>query len=220
MGIKDLLHVSILKTVYFNIRVLPFNQAVRCPFLIYRNVFIKSLSGRIVFTTAVHPGMAKIGGVRLGTQVASNNKTVLGIDGSLILNGSLNIGSGTKIGVGKEGKLVLGNNFNVTGSSEIICEKEIVFGEDCLLSWSILIMDTDFHPIFNQQGVLQNPNKPIIIGNNVWIGCRSTVLKGVSIADNSVIASNSTIRKNCERESCIYGDGSKLIKDSIVWRKY
>ena len=76
-------------------------------------------------------------------------------------------------------------------------------------------MDTDFHPIVNEHGELQNPQKPIHIGNNVWIGCRATILKGVSIADNSVIASNSTIRKNCEKASCLYGDGAKLLKESI-----
>ena len=219
MSIKDFLHVSIIKTVYLNFRSLPFRQAIHLPFLVFRHVLIKSLSGKIIFNVPVHAGMAKVGAVRLGTQVASNNKTMLGINGTLILNGSLNIGSGTKIGVGRDGKLVLGKNFNVTGASEIICEKEIIFGEDCLLSWDILIMDTDFHPIYNLQGVLQNPNKPIYIGNNVWIGCRSTILKGVSIADNSVIASNSTIRKSCEQESCIYGDDGKLIRDNIIWRR-
>lgn len=216
---KELLKINIYKTLYFNFKCLPFAQAVRFPFIIYRHVNIKSLSGKIVFTGSVHSGMAKVGNERLGTQVASTNKTVLGIDGTLVLNGSFNIGSGTKIGIGREGKLVLGKNFNVTGASEIICDKEIVFGEECLLSWDILIMDTDFHPIFNEYGELQNPQKPIHIGNNVWIGCRSTILKGVSIADNSVIASNSTIRKNCEKASCLYGDGAKLLKESIIWRK-
>ena len=217
--ICEILRANLIKTVYFNFRVLPLAQAVRLPFLIYHHVYLRSLSGKIIFTVPVHPGMAKVGDERLGTQVASTNKTVLGIDGTLILNGSLNIGSGTKIGVGREGKLILGKNFNVTGASEIICDKEIVFGEECLLSWDILIMDTDFHPIFNEHGELQNPQKPIRIGNNVWIGCRTTILKGVSIVDNSVIASNSTIRKNCEKASCLYGDGAKLLKESVIWRK-
>jgi len=83
--------------------------------------------------------------------------------------------------------------FNVTGNTTIICSKNISFGNDCLLSWDILIMDDDKHPIFDQQHARNNNAKPISIGNNIWIGCRSTLLKGTSIVDGTIIASCSIV---------------------------
>ena len=73
--------------------------------------------------------------------------------------------------------LHFGDNFDVTGSSSIICSKNITFGNDSLLSWDILIMDSDFHPILNRNKDRVNSPLPINIENGVWIGCRSTILK-------------------------------------------
>lgn len=216
--LKDIFEANLLKSIYFNIKSLPFTQAIRFPFLIYSNVRIRSV-GKIVFQTPIHPGMAKLGKVRLGTQDASSNKTIWNNSGTIEVWGSFNIGSGTKIGVTKNAVLVLGEHFNVTGASEIICDKRIVFGNNCLLSWDILIMDTDFHSIYNTEGILQNPSNPIQIGDNVWIGCRASILKGVTVANNSVIAANSTIRKDCPVSYSIYGDGSKIVKQNIIWKK-
>ena len=97
---------------------------------------------------------------------------------------------------------------------------EITFGANCLLSWDILIMDTDFHSVFDNHGKLINSPKPIHIGNNVWIGCRNTILKGVSIANNVVISANSTITRCVEESNCIvggHGKSTEIIKREISW---
>ena len=81
-------------------------------------------------------------------------------------------------------------------------------------------MDTDFHQILdNNQNVVNKPT-PIFIGNHVWIGCRTTILKGVKIADNVVIAANSTITNSINETNCIYGGNAKManiIKQNINW---
>ena len=82
------------------------------------------------------------------------------------------------------------------------------------------MLDTDFHPIYDGEGKHLNPNKPITIGDKVWIGCWSTALKGVTIADNVVVASNSTISKNITKlNTVVCNDSSqvKYIKDNIKW---
>ena len=107
----------------------------------------------------------------------------------------------------------------ITGRTSIICSKEISFGDSCLLSWDILIMDTDFHSIIDKGGKMLNPNKSIIIGNNVWIGCRNTILKGVTIADNVVISAGSKITKNIDEPNVIVGgtDSQKILKRESLW---
>ena len=45
----------------------------------------------------------------------------------------------------------------------------------------------------------------IIIENDVWIGARSTILKGVSIKSQSIVASNTVVTKNVDASTMVYG---------------
>ena len=57
--------------------------------------------------------------------------------------------------------------------------------------------------------------KPVKIGNNVWIGANSTILKGVTIGDNSIVATRSVVTKDIPA-NCIFGnEPAGLIKKEI-----
>lgn len=79
-------------------------------------------------------------------------------------------------------------------------------------------MDSDFHKIFNLQGETINALSPIRIGNHVWIGCRSTILKGVQVADHSVIAAGAIITKTLPDTHSIYGGYNLKLKSGIGWK--
>lgn len=69
----------------------------------------------------------------------------------------------------------------------------------------------------------ENPDidvvKPIIIGNNVFIGQGSMILPGVIIGDNVVIGANSVVNKNIP-SNCVYaGIPARFIKDITLYRK-
>lgn len=113
---------------------------------------------------------------------------------------------------------MIGSNLTITGSSTIICYKEIEFGDNNLLSWDILIMDTDFHKIYSDE-CLTNTEKKVTIKDNVWIGCRSTILKGSIIPKGSVIAAGSIISQQLKTTNCIYGGSpTKVLKANINWK--
>ena len=69
------------------------------------------------------------------------------VEGEVEFNGSADIGHGSKISVGKNGKLNLGNKFSISAETQVICEKKVIIGENCILSLDVLIMDTDYHKI-------------------------------------------------------------------------
>ena len=98
-----------------------------------------------------------------------------------------------------------------------MCKKEILFGKDCLLAWDIDIMDTDFHKV-TQLGSIVNADRKIEIGNHVWIGSRTTLLKGTLILDNIIIAASSLVRgKLTENDSIYAGNPAKLVKNGVSW---
>ena len=108
----------------------------------------------------------------------------------------------------------------MTGKYSIICQKEIVFGTECLISWNVQIIDSDFHGIFFDTTTFVNPPKRITFGDHIWVGFGCTILKGCSIIDNTIIAANSTITKSINEPNCIVGgSGSeiKILKRNINW---
>ena len=152
----------------------------------------------------------------LGTQDYFYERTVWKVSGTVRLGGSrISIGGGSRFCV--SGSCSLGDHFTISGRSTVICHHSIQFGNNSLLSWDILVMDTDFHRIFDLSGHLINQDKSIIIGDKVWVGCRSTLLKGSVIPSNSIIAAGSIISGKLEKENCIYTTEKRILKENIYW---
>ena len=82
----------------------------------------------------------------------------------------------------------------------ITCAKEITIGGNCNLANNIVIVDHDHN--IGDTGVVAGLNRKLIyIGNNVWIGANVTILKGVIIGDDAIVAAGAVVRQdipNCE----------------------
>lgn len=205
-----------IKTIRINFHYFPFKDAIRFPILVsYRTVFQK-LEGGVRVKGPLTTGMFLFGYRGLGSIDAFYERTIWDVTGVVTIEGKrLDIGRGSKFCI--YGNLSLGDKFSISGRSSIICNNSIIFGNNVLLSWDVLVMDTDFHKILNKSGVVVNGDKPIVIGDNVWIGCRTTILKGSKIPSNSVIAGSSLIADVLNKENCIYSSNQKIIKEDIVW---
>ncbi|MBL0882570.1 MAG: acyltransferase [Chitinophagaceae bacterium] len=210
------------KTIYFNFKYLPWRQAIRFPFWVSSKTYLRKTSGVITINSPIRTGMIRIGYGDISIFDKKRSRSIWDVRGKVIFGGDADIGHGSKITVGETGELWLGNNFSITAESTILAFKKILFGNDCLLSWDILIMDSDFHHIKNEKAEIENPPAEIIIGNQVWIGCRSLILKGSIIPNGCVIAANSLINKALSGENQVFG--SKFltvtaIKQNIQWSK-
>ena len=212
--------LSIPKTLYFNFKYFDFTIAIKLPVLVSYRVILSETSGKVKINyNNIKTGMIKIGFGCVGIFDAKRSRTIWGSSGNIIFNGSCNIGHGSKISVSKNGLLIFGNNFNISAESSIVCYKKICFGDNCLLSWEILIMDTDFHKIMDNTNNVINEDKEIIFGNNVWIGCRTTILKGTYINDNIVIGATSClVGKYNGSNQIICGNPAKIHKNNITWK--
>ncbi len=210
---------SIPKTILFNFKYLKFNQAIRLPFKISYKVILKSVKGKIELNIKkLNRGIIRIGFGDVAIFDNKKSKSIWNVNGCVIFNGECNIGHGSKIDVGSNARLVIGDKFTITSESTIICKKEVIIGDNCLISWDVLIMDTDFHKIFDRKGTMLNPDKSVIIGNRVWIGCRSVLLKGALIGDECIIAANSVVTKACPGKNKIYGSNPIIeLKGEVSW---
>lgn len=94
-------------------------------------------------------------------------------------------------------KIIIGNNVTVNGSSIVARSKTIKIGKGTNIAPNCMIMDTDFHDPWPSEGRFKRTgienDQDVIIGENVWIGSRSIILKGAHIGDNSVIAAGSVV---------------------------
>ncbi len=53
---------------------------------------------------------------------------------------------------------------------------------------------------------------PVVIGNNVWIGAAATILPGVSIGDNAVIAAGAVVSRNVPADTMAAGVPARVLK--------
>lgn len=206
------------KTIYFNFRYFTLKEAIKFPVLISRNVHFEELSGSVKFECPLKYGLVKIGYGKVGIFDKKYSRSILEISGEIVFKGRANLGHGSKISVARNGKIIFGDKFNITAESTIISFKKIVFGDNCLLSWDILVMDSDHHIIKDHKGEIINHTEEIIIEDNVWIGCRTLILKGSKIPSKSVIAANTVVNKKQEDINCLYaGIPVRMLRKNITW---
>lgn len=208
--------LSVPKTLRFNLHYFPLKTALKLPVFVSHRTFLRELHGKIVLPEKVDTAMIKIGFGDVGHYDRKHSRSIWQVSGTVIFEGKASIGHGSKLSV--RGNLTFGSDFNMTAESTIVCAHKISFGNDCLLSWDILIMDTDEHPIINQDGIRTNPDKPILVGNHVWIGCKCTLLKGTEIPNNTVVAAGTLLTSAFSGENqVIGGNPPTILKSDVRW---
>jgi acetyltransferase-like isoleucine patch superfamily enzyme len=116
---------------------------------------------------------------------------------------------------------VIGENTTFEDSHIAVTEpnSKITIGKDCLFAYDIDLRTGDSHSIVDsitheRINFAQNIN----IGNHVWIASHVSVLKGVHISDNSVVATRAVVTKSfVENNILIGGIPAKKIKGNINW---
>lgn len=185
---------------------------------------LSSCKGKVVINGEISRGMIRIGKSHLPIVDPKSNRSIWKIDEgcTVVFNGRAYLNQGVKISVGTGGILEFGDYVTITGRSEIVCNKRISIGNNCLISWDVLFLDDDAHKIYDQSGALLNESQEITIENNVWIGCRNTILKGTRIPHDCVVGCGSILTKQFNISNTIIGGNGKnqqVLKSGIYWRR-
>lgn len=114
----------------------------------------------------------------------------------------------------------IGQNCCIGEYNHITSTNKIVIGDNLLTGRWVTITDnshgeTDFDTLQIPPLMRFVTSKgPIVIGDNVWIGDKATILPGVSIGEGAVIAANSVVTKDVPAHCVAAGNPAKIIKQA------
>lgn len=210
--------INWIKTLWFNLSILPFKKAVKCPVLVAYNVKVKNL-GKIIFKNKVYSGMISIGVIRISAIETNHNPTIFNNRGTLTFAGRVKVHPGSILSIVPNASISLGNHVGFGANTKVICRKAIEIGNDVRISWNSQVLDSDFHFLYNiDKNKYYQRTKEIIIGNNVFIGNGCTVGKGTVIPDGCVVSCISKVSGDFRTEGdnlLISGNPAKVIKKGV-----
>ncbi|MBW3635206.1 MAG: acyltransferase [Armatimonadetes bacterium] len=141
---------------------------------------------------------------RFGLRQGPNASVVFGE--RCVLDNDLTIEVGGRLEVGA--RTIFGHHCTLAARDSLI------IGADCLLAEMVSIRDHDHRfdsleiPIREQGAV----SAPVVIGNNVWLGGKVTVLKGVKIGDNAIVGANAVVTKDIPENAICVGVPARVIR--------
>ena len=115
--------------------------------------------------------------------------------------------------VARGGALEIGARGFVGQGSVIAAQRRVSIGPDCLIAEYVTIRDQN-HRVTPGAVTARNgfDVAPIVIGANVWIGAKATVLPGVTIGDNAVVGANAVVTRDVPANSIAVGVPAKLVR--------
>jgi acetyltransferase-like isoleucine patch superfamily enzyme len=203
---RDVLHVSIFRSLFLSMRH----------------------SGRIVILRGTRLRLDRKARIRVprGCRLVIGQSHVAGAPCSLDMRGNarltihgrgrVSIARGTRILILKDAHLEIGHETAILYNSAITCGKHISIGHTCAISWNVNIFDGNFHELVID-GAPRPRNRPVRIGNNVWIGSGVTVM-GAEIGDGSVVGTGSVVVSDVPEKALAVGNPARVVKKDISWR--
>lgn len=138
-------------------------------------------------------------GVQFGNNVSILKNTIIECTGVI-----RNLGEG----------LVIGNNVGIAQNCFIQVRGKVIIKDNVILGPGV--------SIFSENHVFENPELPVsvqgetrigvVIEEGVWIGTRATILDGVTIGKNSVVAAGAVVNKDVPDYAIVGGVPAKIIK--------
>lgn len=185
---------------------------------------------KIPFYAPIAYLVMRLNGVSIGNQ--------MWVRGFMKINvtrkGKVSIGKNFKVNSGKnhnvigrqqkttfwiDGNLTIGDNVGMS-STAIICFHSISIGNNVVIGGNTVIYDTDFHSLdpllrASNNDFVNAKKKPVVIGDNAFIGAHTTILKGVTIGSNAVVGACSVVTKDVPDNEIWAGNPAKFIKKLI-----
>jgi acetyltransferase-like isoleucine patch superfamily enzyme len=134
----------------------------------------------------------------------------------------------TLFDVGEQGRVTIGD-FTLVNGGLICSDRRVEIGSYALLSWGIVIMDSYRVPreagarrevlrsvagaSMGRSVFVDHDARPVVIGDNVWIGFDACILPGVTIGRGSVVGAKSVVAQDVEPYTVVAGSPAAVVKE-------
>lgn len=112
--------------------------------------------------------------------------------------------------------LYIGDNVGISQAA-LVAIADITIGDNVKIGGGVQVFSSDFHSLDSRvrasdEDMQNRKSAPVRIGNGVFIGARSIILKGVVIGDNSIIGAGSVVTKSVPENEIWAGNPARFIR--------
>ncbi|MBI0535080.1 acyltransferase [Roseomonas sp. KE2513] len=192
-------HLSILRTTCAALR----NRALKI--WVYRRASVVLHQGSVVGPGKLVFGAQWKSGIFRPSQLVLRQGAVCQVEGTFRIH------EGASIWINQSARITLGSGY-INSGVNISISGSLTIGHDVAIAENVTIWDADGHEI---QGRAAGP-QPVNIGNHVWIGLNTTILKGVTIGDGAVIAAGALVNRDIPAGMLAAGVPARPIRQ-VIW---
>lgn len=132
---------------------------------------------------------------------------------------------GVQFALGAEARVTVGDSCYFT-NAVLLAELELRIGSYVVIGWNATVADTDFHPIAPAQRIADSiacsplgrgkprpeiARRPVVIGDDVWIGPNATILKGVTIGSGAFVEPGSLVTVDVAPRTRVLGNPAQVV---------
>jgi acetyltransferase-like isoleucine patch superfamily enzyme len=118
--------------------------------------------------------------------------------------------SGVRLEIYPGATLQIGKGTYLNRNVHIVVGEAVTIGRGVKVGWDVVIMDTDLHGHSGQEAVA----KPVHIEDDVWIGCRALILKGVRVGRGAVVAAGAIVTKDVPPFAIVASPRAEIVSTS------
>jgi acetyltransferase-like isoleucine patch superfamily enzyme len=158
-----------------------------------------------------HPDVVTEGMVYLGRRVELSARKGYG---RIVLGRWVHLGDGNRLRA-HEGTLRIGDKTVLGRENTLNCYLDLHVGEACIVADWVYVCDfdhrtDDVHRPIKDQGIVKTP---VHIGDDVWLGVKSSVLRGAQVGRGSVVAAHAVVRGEVPELSVVAGVPGRVVRD-------
>jgi len=209
-----------LPSIRFNFHYLPFKQAVKLPVLLYKPDFRKLGGNVVIESDTITCGMIRLGFNRVN--VYPDNGISWLNEGTIVFKGRVSIGSDSYILIRPNGHIIMGDDFSCSAALKMVSCIGIEFEEGVHFGWECIIMDSNFHPLYDiEKKQFKKAYGKIHIGANNWFSTQCMIMHSVETPERCIFGARSIITRGGKYESyCLHGGNPLHVLSRNVMRIY
>lgn len=220
---KKISHLLILlrafiPSVYFCLKYLPFRQAIKLPILVYKPHFLKLKGTVVIENENIRFGMVKLG--FLTHVLYPNTGITVKNEGKLVFKGKCDIGNDCYIVCGKQGRIEFGDDFKVSAGLKMVSQCGITFGKETRIGWGCIVMDTNFHPLYDmEKQKFKKAFGKIRIGDNNFFTSQCFIMPSVQTPERCIFGARTVVTRGGQYEPyCVHGGSPVRVLSRNVMR--